>query len=112
MTASHGHKYNSSFETVLHKRSDLHILRKLWHMSTGYFGLFIFLHSNQSQNFWATVILIIALARFSMDLVRNKVPVLNHLVIKFMGTLMRPSERDRIRGLPFYALGVSLSLFF
>lgn len=112
MSASHGHKYDSSFETVLHKRSDLHILRKLWHMSTGSVGLFIFLHSNQSQNFWATLILIIALAGFSMDLVRNKVPVLNRLVIKFMGPLMRRSEKDGVSGLPFYALGVSLSLFF
>jgi len=112
MSASHSHKYDSSFETVLHKRSDLHILRKLWHMSTGTLGLFIFLHSGQSQNFWATVILLIALAGFSMDLVRNKVPALNKLVIKFMGPLMRRSEKDGVSGLPFYALGVSLSLFF
>ena len=47
-----------------------------------------------------------------MDLVRNKVPVLNKLVIKFMGPLMRRSEKDGVSGLPFYALGVSLSLFF
>jgi dolichol kinase len=81
-------------------------------MSTGTLGLFIFIHSGQSQNFWATVILLIALAGFSMDLVRNKVPVLNKLVIKFMGPLMRRSEKDGVSGLPFYALGVSLSLFF
>ena len=112
MTTSHGQKYNSSFETVLHKRSDLHILRKLWHMSTGSVGLFIFLHSNQSQTFWASVILVIALAGFTMDLVRNKVPAVNKLVIKFMGPLMRRSEKDGVSGLPFYALGVSLSLFF
>lgn len=112
MTTSHGQKYNSSFETVLHKRSDLHILRKLWHMSTGSVGLFIFLHSNQSQTFWASVILAIALAGFTIDLVRNKVPAINKLVIKFMGPLMRRSEKDGVSGLPFYALGVSLSLFF
>jgi dolichol kinase len=81
-------------------------------MSTGAIGLFIFLNSGQSQNFWATVILLIALGGFSMDLVRNKVPVLNKLVIKFMGPLMRRSEKDGVSGLPFYALGVSLSLFF
>jgi diacylglycerol kinase (CTP) len=112
MTTSHGQKYNSSFETVLHKRSDLHILRKLWHMSTGSVGLFIFLNSTQSQTFWASVILAIALAGFTIDLVRNKVPAINKLVIKFMGPLMRRSEKDGVSGLPFYALGVSLSLFF
>jgi diacylglycerol kinase (CTP) len=112
MTTSHGQKYHSSFETVLHKRSDLHILRKLWHMSTGSVGLFVFFHSNQSQTFWASIILAIALAGFTIDLVRNKVPAINKLVIKFMGPLMRRSEKDGVSGLPFYALGVSLSLFF
>jgi len=81
-------------------------------MSTGSVGLFVFFHSNQSQTFWASIILAIALAGFTIDLVRNKVPAINKLVIKFMGPLMRRSEKDGVSGLPFYALGVSLSLFF
>lgn len=105
-------KYDSSFETVLHKRSDLHILRKLWHISTGSVGLFFFFHSNQSQNFWATLIFVIAMGGFAMDFIRNRIPAVNKLVIKLMGPLMRRSEKDGVSGLPFYALGVSLSLFF
>jgi dolichol kinase len=81
-------------------------------MLTGSVGLFIFLNSDQSQNFWATIILVVALAGLLMDLIRNRIPVVNRVVIKFMGPLMRRSERDGVSGLPFYALGVSLSLFF
>lgn len=112
MAASHGQKYNSSFETVLHKRSDLHILRKLWHISTGSLGLFLFVNSEQSQIFWACLILGIAVAGFATDFIRSRIPAFNKIVITMMGPLMRRSERDGVSGLPFYALGVSLSLFF
>lgn len=112
MAASQGQKYDSSFETVLHKRSDLHILRKLWHISTGSLGLFIFVQSSESQTFWASLILGIALTGFITDFIRNRIPAFNKFVIKLMGPLMRRSERDGVSGLPFYALGVSLSLFF
>lgn len=109
MASSQGH---SSLETVLHKRSDLHILRKLWHMSTGSIGLFAFIQTGGDQRTWAVIALVIAVFGFGMDLFRNKVPAINDLVIRIMGPLMRRSEREGVSGLPFYALGVSLSLFF
>jgi diacylglycerol kinase (CTP) len=112
MAASHGQKYDTSLETVLHKRSDLHILRKLWHISTGSFGLFLFVRSDESQRFWAFAILGIAIAGFLIDFVRNKYASVNTVVIRLMGPLMRRSEKEGVSGLPFYALGVSLSLFF
>lgn len=112
MAAAQGQKYDSSFETVLHKRSDLHILRKLWHILTGSLGLFLFINSEMSQTFWASIIMGIALAGFAADFIRNRIPAFNSLVIKLMGPLMRRSEREGVSGLPFYALGVSLSLFF
>ncbi len=112
MMTSHGQKYDSSFEAVLHKRSDLHILRKVWHISTGSVGLFIFYTSGQTQTFWASLILAVALVGFTVDFIRSRIPVFNKMVIKLMGPLMRRSEKDGVSGLPFYALGVSLSLFF
>lgn len=112
MAASQGQKYSSSFETVLHKRSDLHILRKLWHISTGSLGLFLFITSEQSQFFWACLIMGIAVAGFAADFIRNRIPAFNKFVITLMGPLMRRSEKEGLSGLPFYALGVSLSLFF
>lgn len=112
MAASHGQKYDSSLETVLHKRSDLHILRKVWHITTGSLGLFAFVRSTESQKFWAFLVLGIAIAGFLMDFIRNRIPAVNSLVIKMMGPLMRRSEKEGVSGLPFYALGVSLSLFF
>lgn len=112
MSASQTQNYDSSLDKVLHKRSDLHLLRKLWHITTGSLGLFLFTRSPADQQFWAFVVLGIALAGFIMDITRARFPLLNRTVIKVAGPLMRRSEKDGMSGLPFYALGVSLSLFF
>jgi len=112
MAVSQGHKYSTSFETVLHKRSDLHLLRKLWHISTGSAGLLVFINSPKTQFFWACFILAVALSGFMVDILRSRIPTFNKTVIKVMGPLMRRSEKEGVSGLPFYALGVSLSLFF
>jgi dolichol kinase len=112
MTTSHSQNYDSSLDKVLHKRSDLHLLRKLWHISTGSIGLYLFSATSYSQSFWAFLAFGIAIFGLSMDLARTKFHKMNHLVIKIMGPLMRRSEKEGLSGLPFYALGVSLSLFF
>ena len=112
MTTSQSQNYDSSLDKVLHKRSDLHLLRKLWHISTGSIGLYFFNATSYDQSFWAFLALAIAIIGLSMDLARSKFQKMNHLVIKIMGPLMRRSEKEGLSGLPFYALGVSLSLFF
>lgn len=111
MSTSQTQNYDSSLDKVLHKRSDLHLLRKLWHITTGSIGLFIFTRSPQDQQFWGFIVLAIALCGFVIDITRARFPRINHLVIKVMGPLMRRSEKDGMSGLPFYALGVSISLF-
>jgi len=112
MSSSQTQNFDSSFDKVLHKRSDLHLLRKLWHISTGSVGLFLFLKSGQDTQLTAFITLAIALAGFIVDIVRARSTRFNGIIIRIMGPLMRRSEKEGMSGLPFYALGVSLSLFF
>jgi diacylglycerol kinase (CTP) len=112
MSVSQTQNYDTSLDKILHKRSDLHLLRKLWHITTGSIGLFLFTRSPQDQQFWGFIVLGIALSGFVMDITRARYPLVNHYVIKLMGPLMRRSEKDGMSGFPFYALGVSLALFF
>lgn len=111
MSQSQSPNYDSSFDKVLHKRSDLHILRKVWHIATGSLALFFFLKSDQDAQFWGFIALAIASTGFLVDICRARLPFMNKLVLKCMGPLMRRSEREGVSGLPFYALGISLSLF-
>lgn len=112
MKATPSQNYDSSFEQVLHKRSDLHILRKLWHITTGSLCLFIFLRSGHPQLYWGHFTMAIALSGFLIDFLRKKNRVMNAVILKLMGPLMRRSEREGVSGLPFYALGCSLALYF
>lgn len=107
MSSSH-----TPVDKIIHKRSDLHIARKLWHMSTGVLGLLLFFTSDQDSQFWAYGVLLIAILGFLADYFRQKYPLFNRFVIKLMGPLMRKSEREGVSGLPFYALGIALSLMF
>ena len=95
---------------VLAKRSDLHILRKIWHMGIGSTCLFIYYQSGQSAMSWGWVIFGVAMAGFTLDIVRARWTALNELILTLMGPFMRNSERTGFTGLPFYALGVSLAL--
>lgn len=99
-------------EKILHKRSDLHIARKLWHMSTGILGLVLFYRSQQDTSLWGYGVLAIALFGFTADYFRQKYRGFNRFVIRLMGPLMRKSEREGVSGLPFYALGIGLSMLF
>ncbi len=103
---------SNPLQRVLAKRSDLHLLRKFWHMGSGTLALFVFFATGQDAQLWGRVILGVALTGFAIDLIRARVPALNQLVLQLMGPFMRASEREGMSGLPFYALGVSLSLLF
>ncbi|MDO9183088.1 MAG: hypothetical protein Q7U04_11800 [Bacteriovorax sp.] len=93
-------------------RSDLHIVRKLWHMATGLIGLTIYYKSGLSTDLIATVLLIFSACAFFVEFLRLRNSKLNQLLMVLMKPVMRESEKNAVSGMPFYALGVSLSLFF
>ncbi len=96
----------------LAKRSDLHILRKIWHILTGSSVILAYYQSNANIHFFGWICLSVAAFGFSSDFTRMNLKKYNELVLKVMGPLMRKSEQDGFSGLPFYALGAGLSIFF
>jgi dolichol kinase len=93
-------------------RSDLHLLRKVWHVATGLCGLWVHETFQLTAHETASVLLVVSGLGFSIDFVRLRWGSFNELVLKVMKNFMRESERFGYSGLPFYALGVSLALFF
>ncbi|HXH76109.1 MAG TPA: phosphatidate cytidylyltransferase [Bacteriovoracaceae bacterium] len=102
----------SSYDKVLSKRSDLHILRKLWHIGCGSLALFFYLRSDWGSNTWGWIALGFAATSLSVDLLRIRFKPFNKAFLGIMGSFMRRSEREGLSGFPFYALGTSLALFF
>lgn len=91
-------------------RTDLHILRKIWHMGMGSIAITFYLMSGQNQKEWGWIALAIAVAGFSVDFLRLRFDQINQIVMKVLGPFMRESERKDYSGLPFYAMGCGLSL--
>lgn len=92
-------------------RSDLHLSRKFWHVGTGLLGLYAYYNLIESTRFFAYATLFIACLGLSIDAIRLRVPRVNRFYLKLGGPFLRDSEVTGYSGLPFYALGVSLSLF-
>jgi diacylglycerol kinase (CTP) len=109
-----GQAFMSQFRisSPLRMRSDLHITRKVWHISTGLIGLVAYKKFGVTPEFTATILLVFAIAAFSFEFVRLRNEQINKLAMVIMKPVMRESERNSVSGLPFYALGVSLALFF
>ncbi|MEA9356877.1 SEC59/DGK1/VTE5 family protein [Bacteriovorax sp. PP10] len=109
-----GQAFMSQFRisSPLRMRSDLHLTRKVWHISTGLIGLVVYKKSGFTPEFTATALLTLAIAAFLFELLRLKNEKVNQLAMVLMKPVMRESERNSVSGLPFYALGVSLALFF
>ena len=93
-------------------RSDLHVARKLWHITSGLLGLFIYNLAGQGPKLTAYALFALAVASFLFELSRMKFEMINFYVLKVLGPIMRESERNSFTGLPFYALGVVSSLLF
>jgi diacylglycerol kinase (CTP) len=93
-------------------RSDLHITRKLWHMATGLLGYIIYQKSTLTIESMAAILLVISACSFLVEYLRLRNEKMNQVLMVLMKPIMRESEKNSVSGMPFYALGVSLSLFF
>ena len=96
----------------LRLRSNLHIFRKVWHITTGLIGLVAYYKSGLSREASASVVLAFSACSFMVELLRLRNEKMNLFLTKIMRPIMRESERNSLSGMPFYALGVALSLFF
>ena len=99
-------------EAHLPKRSELHIWRKLWHISTGIGALCLYTFVDVPVETWVYICLTVALIGLVVDFVRLKVKAFNRFMLKVGGLIYRRNEAHSYSGLPFYALGIGLSLFF
>jgi diacylglycerol kinase (CTP) len=98
--------------TSLAGRSDLHIARKLWHIFCGCAAVGTYFVSGIELHFWGWVALAIAIGGFLLDFLRLNNKKFNEFAIKVLAPIMRKSEKESFSGLPFYALGISLSIYF
>jgi diacylglycerol kinase (CTP) len=92
-------------------RSDVHLARKVWHMSAGLIGLYVYLSNGWTPLNTAWGLMGLALFGFTLDFVRMHSIQVNRVVMVLTRPIMRECEKNGPNSAPFYAMGISLALF-
>lgn len=93
-------------------RSDMHLARKVWHVTMGSLAIFLYHASDSSLDFFGWIAFAIGLAGFILDFLRLNNEKMNQFAVKYFGLILRKSEIQSFSGLPFYAMGSALSIYF
>jgi len=93
----------------LHFRSDLHLLRKAWHMIMGLVIVFIYMAGCSRGT---GVIILGSVLGFDllMETTRLRTPSLNHKLLKFWGPFLRAHEVNRFSTLPHYVSAAMIAI--
>lgn len=93
----------------LHLRTDLHLARKVWHMSMGLMIAVAYL-----AGFPRTTAVIFLSSVLGLDLLvemaRLRMPSVNEKVMRYWGLVMRSSEVNRLSGVPYYLAATILAI--
>lgn len=92
------------------KRSDLHLIRKIWHVSA-VFVLYL-IHYFFSQSWSIGIIVTLTFVATLIDILRLRFSKLNDVILVLGGPLMRDSEVHSLAGTTFLLLGVSFLVMF
>lgn len=86
----------------LHQRSDLHLARKIFHMSGGMIFLAPYLLLGFSKEYMAALLGTGLAAVMGIEYSRARWERVNAISVKVLGPVMRQSEVNQLTGIPFY----------
>ncbi|MCM2278831.1 MAG: hypothetical protein NDJ89_12215 [Oligoflexia bacterium] len=100
---------SSTLTSTLQARSDLHLLRKTWHLTMGVAMAFIYLAGLPAPTALFILILALGLAMF-VETMRLRNPAINEKVLRYWGPLMRNCEIGRVSGVPHYLAATIIAI--
>ena len=86
----------------LHKRSDLHLLRKFFHICMGLVLLYPFYCLDKGTEWMAAILGVCLAFVLFVEYIRQQFPLMNHFFIRILGSVMRVNEVEKTSGVPFY----------
>ncbi|MBY0472067.1 SEC59/DGK1/VTE5 family protein [bacterium] len=95
--------------TRLAPRSNVHLARKIWHMSMGLMMAAIYMSGMSRGAAILTLGAALALV-IGFEMIRLRIPSLNEKVTRVLGPIMRSSEINQVSGIAYYISAVILSI--
>ncbi|MGE4233414.1 MAG: diacylglycerol/polyprenol kinase family protein [Bacteriovoracia bacterium] len=93
-------------------RNELHIARKLWHISTGLIIVTCYM-SGLSQSVGIQILSYLLAFSITMEFLRLKNPAVNETCVRFFSPIIRRHEVNKISGTPYYVASslVAIAVF-
>lgn len=95
--------------TAFHARNDLHIARKLWHMSTGIVLTLTYMSGFPKDNFISILSGLLAVTLI-VEVARLRNPVVNAICLKVFAPLIRVNEVHKTTGVPYFVASILISI--
>ncbi len=86
----------------LHHRSDLHLSRKMFHVSGGVMYLIPYLFLGWTKETMAAILGTVLALVMSIEYARARWEWVNSIAVRYMGPVMRDTEVSTLTGIPFY----------
>ncbi len=90
-------------------RSELHLIRKVWHATMGLIVVALYL-GGMPHNLALTILGGLFIFSITMELRRLRNPALNERCIRFFGPIIRSNEVNRISGMPYYIASAMIAV--
>jgi diacylglycerol kinase (CTP) len=101
--------FPTGFPVRLHVRTDLHLLRKTWHMTMGLIIASVYMSGMNTST--ALVIMSTALGfDLLMETARLRIPAVNDRIMRIWGPVMRSCEVNRLSGIVYYIAAALLAI--
>jgi len=91
-----------SSASALHHRSDLHLSRKMFHVSGGIMYLIPYLFLGWPREIMAAILGTVLALVMSIEYARVRWEWVNSIAVRYMGPVMRDTEVNTLTGIPFY----------
>ena len=99
----------NQYINLLPARNDLHISRKIWHVSTG-LALLYFLFIQTDRFLILSVLGLLTVLSCFVEFTRLRNPRVNEFCVRAFGMIIRTSEVHSVSGMPYYAASCFLAL--
>ena len=102
-----------SLSRYFHRRNEVHLVRKLFHLGNGLIWLWLYYNIDaMTREVSMYIFLGLGIVLFALDFLRLRFVKLNRFLLKIMSSLARKSDVYSCNSMSFYALGMSAALFF
>lgn len=91
------------------KRSDIHLARKIWHMAS--VSMMAAVYAVASEKLSLTILVMAWLLFVPVDFIRQRVPMVNEILIHLFRPIMRDSEVQKVAGTSYLLTGVLIVVF-